>query len=63
MEKELEHMKLVLFGDGNGNKGLIRRTDSLENHISVLRRQSWAIIVLLGSLWMERILTSLTAMK
>lgn len=52
-------MKLVLFGDGNGNKGLIRRTDSLENHISVLRKQSWAIIALLGTLWMERILSVL----
>lgn len=54
----MQNLKLVIFGDGNGNKGLIRRVDHIEHRLGVLAKQNWAIILLLASLWMERILAA-----
>ena len=46
-EKDISNLKTTVFGDGNGNKGLVRRTDGLEFKYGYLVKQNWAIILLL----------------
>lgn len=52
--QDIHDLILKVDGDGNGNKGLIRRVDMIENSIRFIKRQNWAIIAmqlgLLGAL-------------
>ena len=43
--KDISQMKLVLYGDGNGNKGLIRKFDGQEAKMNVLIWLSSAILL------------------
>lgn len=50
---DIASLKLAIFGDGNGNKGLIRRVDSL----AFIKLQNWIIIALLSPIIVNVILS------
>lgn len=49
----IEGLELAVFGDGNGNKGLIRRVDGLEREVQFIKKQNWVIIAMLLGLYAQ----------
>ena len=46
-KKDIGKLSKSLYGDGNGNPGLIRRVDKIELQQAMVIRQNWAIIGML----------------
>lgn len=59
VESDVVKLKRVVYGDGNGNKGLVRKLDAVEIGLRSLRKQSWFIIALLCSMWLKTIISAL----
>jgi len=51
--EDIAELELSVYGDGNGNKGLIRRVDALEHEVKFIQKQNWAIIAMLLGLYAE----------
>ncbi len=52
-QDRIEKLERSIYGDGNGEKGLIRRVDGMEIFLKSIRKQNWAIIGLLTALLIE----------
>lgn len=59
IEGAVEKLERAVFGDGNGEKGLIRRVDDIEHKLDAIRKQNWMIIGILLSLLGEVLYTIL----
>ncbi|MFQ5641701.1 MAG: hypothetical protein ACE5IR_27315 [bacterium] len=55
---DIADLKKKLCGD-NGNKGLIRRVDMIEQKLNVLTRISWTVLTLILGLLVNSIYTQL----
>lgn len=47
LEERGDSFVTAIFGDGNGNKGLIRRVDKVDGDVNFIKRQNWVIITML----------------
>ncbi|MCH9008354.1 hypothetical protein IIA29_10170 [candidate division KSB1 bacterium] len=52
--KKISGLKMAVYGDNNGKRGLIRRVDGVERNIAMVLKQNWLIIVaLVGKILQE----------
>jgi len=51
--EDIAELELAVYGDGNGNKGLIRRVDALEREVRFIQKQNWVIMAMLLGLYAE----------
>ena len=51
--KDIHGLKLAVYGDNNGNRGIIRRVDDIEHQTKFIKKQNWVIIAMLLGLYVE----------
>lgn len=47
IREQLHELKLIVSGDNNGRKGLVRRVDGIERDLGFIKRLLWVIFGLL----------------
>ena len=50
---DIHGLKLAVYGDNNGNRGIIRRVDDIEHQTKFIKKQNWVIIAMLLGLYVE----------
>ena len=60
IEGAVEKLERSVYGDGNGEKGLIRRVDDIERKLDSIRKQNRVIIGMLATMIGEIVYLILT---
>ncbi len=53
LEKDVTNIRRSLYGDGNGEIGLIRRVDKIEYIVNSIRKQNWFLIGMIAGIYIK----------